>query len=48
MNTEAITKKLQELEQGRTSSNNMLCLVPYEPLPESVQEEIEEILSVAN
>ena len=31
----------------RTSSNNMLCLVEYEPLPENVQSELEKTLKVA-
>lgn len=30
----------------RTSSNNMLCLVTYEPLPKEEQEEIEQLLAV--
>lgn len=32
----------------RTSSNNMMCVVTYEPLPKELQEEIEKILKVAN
>jgi hypothetical protein len=35
-------------EELRTSSNNMLCTVTYEPLPQEQQEEVEHILQVAN
>lgn len=31
----------------RTSYNNMLCVVTYEPLPQEVQEEIEQLMAVA-
>ena len=40
--------RVHELEEGRTSSNNMLCIVTYEPLPEEVQEQMEKLLAVAN
>ena len=35
-------------EELRTSSNNMLCTVVYEPLPQDQQEEVDLILQVAN
>lgn len=35
-------------EEIRTSSNNMMCIVTYEPLPQEQQEEIDLILQVAN
>lgn len=35
-------------EELRTSSNNMMCTVTYEPLPQDQQEEVEQILKVAN
>lgn len=35
-------------EELRTSYNNMLCTVVYEPLSTDEQEEINEILQVAN
>ena len=38
--------KVYELDEGRTSSNNMLCVVTYEPLPEDVQVEVDQILAV--
>ncbi len=31
----------------RTSYNNMLCIVTYEPLPKEVQAEIEQLMAVA-
>ena len=34
-------------EELRSSSNNMMCVVTYEPLPKDVQSEIEELLAVA-
>ncbi len=34
-------------EEVRTSSNNMMCVVTYEPLPKDIQKEIEELLAVA-
>ncbi len=40
-------KAIYTPEEVRTSSNNMLCIVTYEPLPENVQKEIEELLAVA-
>lgn len=35
-------------EELRTSSNNMLCTVVYEPLTNEEQEEINQVLQVAN
>ena len=35
-------------EQLRTSSNNMLCTVVYEPLTTKEQNEVDQILKVAN
>ena len=35
-------------EALRTSSNNMLCVVTFEPLSPSEQEEVEALLAVAN
>lgn len=31
----------------RSSSNNMMCIVTYEPLPQDLQNEIEELMAVA-
>lgn len=35
-------------EQLRTSTNNMLCTVVYEPFSTEEQEEINQVLQVAN
>lgn len=42
-----IVDQVIELDEGRTSSNNMLCVVTYEPLPEEIQAEVDKILAVA-
>lgn len=34
-------------QEVRTSSNNMMCVVTYEPLPYDLQDEIEVLLAVA-
>ena len=35
-------------EEVRTSSNNMMCVVTYEPLPKDIQKEIEELLATVS
>jgi len=35
-------------QELRTSSNNMLCVVTYEPQSDEVQTELEELLAVGN
>jgi hypothetical protein len=51
MKTENLNQPEQTVyssEELRTSYNNMLCTVSYEPLPTEQQDEIDQILQVAN
>jgi hypothetical protein len=46
--TEETSNQSYTQEELRTSSNNMLCTVVYEPLTNEEQEEINQVLQVAN
>lgn len=43
-----VTGEVHTPQELRTSSNNMLCIVTYEPTTVEEQAEIEELLAVAN
>jgi hypothetical protein len=48
MNDELLSAKTASDIELRTSSNNMMCVVTYEPITEEEQSELNEILQVAN
>ncbi|MBC7740996.1 MAG: hypothetical protein H7061_02285 [Bdellovibrionaceae bacterium] len=47
METQIELEAVYTPEEVRTSSNNMMCIVTYEPLSDEKQKEIEELLKVA-